>query len=119
EDKSLRAVAGPDMAVLRTPVELKGEGLKTVGTFTVKEGETVPFVLTYGPSYLPPSRPIDPEAALADTEAYWRDWAGHCRSAGKWTPVVHRSLITLKALTDQVTGGIVAAPTTSLPEKFG
>jgi GH15 family glucan-1,4-alpha-glucosidase len=119
EDGTLRAIAGPDMVVLRTPVPLKGKDLKTVGAFTVKAGETVPFVLTYGNSYRPPPRPIDPAQALADTEAYWREWASHCRDVGRWTPAVRRSLITLKALTHSPTGGIVAAPTTSLPEKIG
>jgi GH15 family glucan-1,4-alpha-glucosidase len=119
EDDSLRAVAGPDMAVLRTPVRLHGQDLKTVGDFTVSAGETVPFVLTYSPSNLPPPAPVDAQAALADTEAFWRDWASRCTDAGEWSTTVRRSLITLKALTYRVTGGMVAAPTTSLPEQIG
>jgi GH15 family glucan-1,4-alpha-glucosidase len=118
-DGTLRAIAGPDMAVLRTPVALVGEDLKTVGTFVVSKGQTVPFVLTYGPSHRAPPRAIDPMAALADTERFWRNWAGSCRETGEWSPLVRRSLITLKALTYRPTGGIVAAPTTSLPEQLG
>jgi GH15 family glucan-1,4-alpha-glucosidase len=118
-DGALRAIAGPNMTVLRTPVELHGEDLKTVGTFVVSEGQTVPFVLTYGRSYLAPPDPIDPLAALRDTEKFWRNWSAKCREAGKWSALVRRSLITLKALTYSPTGGIVAAPTTSLPEQLG
>jgi GH15 family glucan-1,4-alpha-glucosidase len=120
EDGSLRAIAGPDMTVLHTPVELKGDDLKTIGRFVVSEGETVPFVLSYGRSYrdAPPGT-IDPIAALHDTEKFWRDWTASCREAGKWSDAVRRSLITLKALAYRPTGGIVAAPTTSLPEQLG
>ena len=120
DDGGLRAIAGPDMAVLRTPVELRGQDLKTVGKFVVSEGETVPFVLSYGRPYRDaPAAPIDPMAALSDTEAFWCDWSRHCRDTGKWSPIVRRSLITLKALTYRPTGGIAAAPTTSLPEQLG
>ena len=119
EDGTLRAVAGPDMVVLRTPVHMKGENLTTVGAFTVGAGEMVPFLLTYVPSHspLPPALPA--QAELDATEKYWRSWADACRPAGPWTDVVQRSLITLKALTYAPTGGIVAAPTTSLPEQLG
>ena len=119
DDGALRAVAGPDMTVLRTPVVVHGEDLKTVGKFVVTEGETVPFVLSYGLSYRPPPGPIDPNAALRETEAFWRKWSGASKAAGKCSALVHRSLITLKALTYRPTGGIVAAPTTSLPEQLG
>ena len=119
EDGTLRAVAGPDMVVLSTPVHLKGQNFTSVGDFTVSAGEMVPFVLTYAPSHLPAPRAIVPQEALKATEAYWQQWAAHCRPAGQWTEVVVRSLITLKALTYLPTGGIVAAPTTSLPEQFG
>jgi GH15 family glucan-1,4-alpha-glucosidase len=119
DDGTLRAIAGPDMTVLRTPIELRGEDLKTVGDFMVSEGQTVPFVLTYGPSYRPPPKPIDPMAALRDTERFWRKWVAGCRETGQWSGIVRRSLITLKALTYRPTGGIVAAPTTSLPEQLG
>jgi GH15 family glucan-1,4-alpha-glucosidase len=76
-------------------------------------------MLSYGASHLPDPHPIDPEAALDDTEAYWRQWASQCREVGDWSQVVRRSLITLKALIYEPTGGIVAAPTTSLPEQLG
>ena len=118
-DGALRAIAGPDMAVLRTPVALRGEGFKTVGEFKVSAGGAVPFVLTYSPSHEPIPGPVEPEEALVDTEAFWREWSGICAHFGPWTDVVRRSLITLKALTYNPTGGIVAAPTTSLPEQIG
>jgi GH15 family glucan-1,4-alpha-glucosidase len=119
EDRTLCAVSGPDMVVLRTPVSLRGEGRKTVGEFTVSAGDTVPFVLTYGASHLEPPARIDPMAALADTEAFWRDWSSQFKGADEWSEPVLRSLITLKALTYGPTGGIVAAATTSLPEQLG
>lgn len=118
-DHSLLAVAGQDMTVLRTPVEIRGEDLTTVSEFEVKAGETVPFVLTYGPSHLDPPEPIDPEIALQETETFWKEWCSHCTRDGEYHDLVLRSLITLKALTFGPTGGIVAAPTTSLPEKLG
>ncbi|CCE05223.1 putative glycoside hydrolase, family 15 [Bradyrhizobium sp. STM 3843] len=120
EDRTaLLAICGQDMAVLRTPVETRGENMTTVAEFTIKAGETVPFVLTYAPSHLPVPRAIDPDRALADTEGFWRDWSGRCTYQGENYDLVMRSLITLKALTFAPTGGIVAAPTTSLPEKLG
>ncbi|GMO11089.1 glycoside hydrolase family 15 protein [Bradyrhizobium sp. TM233] len=118
-DHSLMAIAGQDMTVLRTPVETRGEDLTTVSDFEVKAGETVPFVLTYGPSHLDPPAPIDPEIALRETEQFWKDWCSHCTRDGEYHDLIVRSLITLKALTFGPTGGIVAAPTTSLPEKLG
>lgn len=118
-DHSLLAICGQDMTVLRTPVETRGEDLTTVADFEVKAGETVPFVLTYGPSHLEPPGPIDPEVALQETEKFWQDWCSHCNRDGEYHDLIVRSLITLKALTFGPTGGIVAAPTTSLPEKLG
>jgi GH15 family glucan-1,4-alpha-glucosidase len=118
-DGALSAVAGPEMLVLNTPVELHGEDLRTVGTFSVAAGETVPFVLTYGQSYLPRSTPAGAAVALMRTEAFWRDWSGRCKPVGPWTEAVRRSLLTLKALSYEPTGGIVAAATTSLPELIG
>jgi GH15 family glucan-1,4-alpha-glucosidase len=115
----LLAICGPDMTVLRTPVETRGEDLTTVADFWVGEGETVPFVLTYGPSHLPVPGPIDPLLALQETEAFWNEWSSRCTYEGEQRELVMRSLITLKALTYAPTGGIVAAPTTSLPEKLG
>jgi GH15 family glucan-1,4-alpha-glucosidase len=119
EDGTYRAVAGPDMVVLRTPVQLRGENLTSVGTFSIAAGETIPFILTYSSSHLPPPALIDPRAALEATEAFWSEWTGKCRAEGPWRDTVVRSLITLKALTYAPTGGIVAAPTTSLPEHPG
>jgi GH15 family glucan-1,4-alpha-glucosidase len=113
-DGSLRAVARPDMVVLRTPAPLRGVDFKTVGEFTISAGESVPFVLSYGPSYLPPPQPIDPAKALATTETIWSDWISKAHTAGEWSEAVSRSLITLKALTYHPSGAIAAAPTTSL-----
>ncbi len=113
------AVAGPDALCFRTPVENRGENLRTVGEFTVSEGDRVPFVLTWYPSNEQPPPAIDPEVALQETMDYWNDWSGQCTYRGKWREEVHQSLVVLKALTYAPTGGIVAAPTTSLPEKLG
>jgi GH15 family glucan-1,4-alpha-glucosidase len=119
EDGALLAISGPDMTVLRTPVKLCGEDMTTVADFEVREGETVPFVLTYDESHLALPDPIDPAQALQDTEDFWLDWCSRCTYEGDSRDLVMRSLITLKALTYEPTGGIVAAPTTSLPEKLG
>ncbi|OAF10917.1 glycoside hydrolase family 15 protein [Bradyrhizobium neotropicale] len=119
EDGALFAICGQDMTVLRTPVETQGKDLTTVAEFEVKAGVTVPFVLTYGPSHLPPPEPIDPEIALQETETFWKGWCSQCTRDGNYHDLIVRSLITLKALTFDPTGGIVAAPTTSLPEKLG
>ena len=119
DDGSLLAICGQDMAVLRTPVEIRGEHLTTVAAFEVEAGESVPFVLTYGPSHLDAPKPIDPERAFKETEAFWKDWSSRAKPDGEYSDLVMRSLITLKALTFAPTGGIVAAPTTSLPEKLG
>ena len=93
--------------------------MTTVGEFTVSKGDTIPFVLSYLPSHRPLQAPFDPTAALHDTETFWRDWSAKCRPAGPWSDAVRRSMITLKALTYAPTGGMVAAPTTSLPEQLG
>jgi GH15 family glucan-1,4-alpha-glucosidase len=119
EDGSLRAIAGPDMMILRTPVHLRGEDMTTVGEFVINKDDTIPFVLSYLPSHRPLRGPFDPNIALAQTETAWRDWAAKCRPAGQWSDAVVRSMITLKALTYEPTGGMVAAPTTSLPEQLG
>jgi GH15 family glucan-1,4-alpha-glucosidase len=116
---AFRAIAGPDLVTLHTSVPLHGEGLTTIGEFAVTAGTTVSFVLTHGSSHVPPPAAIDPHESLAHTEAFWRDWAAHSQSEGEWSDVVIRSLITLKALTYAPTGGLVAAPTTSLPEQIG
>jgi GH15 family glucan-1,4-alpha-glucosidase len=119
EDGALRAVAGPDMTVLRTPVHLRGKDMTTVGEFTVGRGETISFILTYSRSHKPPPTTMDPSESLEATEKFWTEWSAKCRPAGEWSDAVRRSVITLKALTYQPTGGIVAAPTTSLPEQIG
>jgi GH15 family glucan-1,4-alpha-glucosidase len=119
EDGALRAIAGPDMLLLRTPVALRGKDFTTVGEFTVTAGDTITFVLAYGPSHRPPPRAVDPLAALEATETFWTRWSSRCRYKGRWSEQVIRSLITLKALTYAPTGGIIAAPTTSLPEQVG
>ncbi len=115
----LVATAGPDTLELHTPVEAKGVNMTTHAHFSVRAGERVPFTLGYRSSHEPEREPIDPEAALATTEAWWRDWSGACTYEGSWREAVVRSLVTLKALTYSPTGGIVAAPTTSLPEQHG
>ncbi len=119
DGSALLAICGPDMTVLRTPVETRGENMTTVADFEVGESDTVPFVLTYGPSHLPVPKPIDPAYVLKDTEAFWTEWCSRCTYEGEHRDLVMRSLITLKAQIYAPTGGIVAAPTTSLPEKLG
>jgi len=119
DDGSINAIAGPERLVLRTPVALYGEDLRTVGEFAVEAGQSIPFVLSYGPSFQSPPPAVDFFDALARTEAFWRQWSDRCPDVGPWTDAVKRSLITLKALTYAPTGGIVAAATTSLPERLG
>jgi GH15 family glucan-1,4-alpha-glucosidase len=116
---ALHAIAGPDSVWLRTPVPVHGENWTTLAEFTVAEGERVPFMLTWHASHRPAPRRIDPVRALGDTEAWWGEWASGLDYAGGWQDAVIRSLLTLKALTYAPTGGIVAAPTTSLPEQLG
>ncbi|HEY0993129.1 MAG TPA: glycoside hydrolase family 15 protein [Kofleriaceae bacterium] len=118
-DRSLRAIAGADQLVLRTPVAIEGSDGHTVGRFTVSAGESVPFSLSYGPSHLPAPEPRDPHAGIADAEAFWRDWASRASFDGEERELLMRSLITLKGLIYAPTGGCVAAPTTSLPETLG
>lgn len=115
----LKAVAGPDTVYLDTGVELRGEGFATVAEFTVTEGQEIPFTLTWRASHDAAPRPVITERALAETERWWKKWSSRCTYQGPWRNAVVRSLIILKALTYAPTGGIVAAPTTSLPELLG
>jgi len=119
DEETLRAIAGPDMVVLQTRVPLRGENFKTVGDFTVGAGETVAFVLTYTASHLPPPAAQDPIRQLRDTEEFWTTWCAKGKTEGPWSDAINRSLLTLKALNFAETGGIIAAPTTSLPELLG
>jgi GH15 family glucan-1,4-alpha-glucosidase len=115
----ISAIAGPERVLLRTPVPLRGEDLRTVGEFAVAAGETVPFVMSHGQSHLPRPHPTDPEQALHRVEAFWHRWSSRCCPAVPWSEDVKHSLVVLKGLTYSATGGIVAAPTTSLPEQLG
>jgi GH15 family glucan-1,4-alpha-glucosidase len=119
EAGALDAVAGPERLILRTPVELRGEDLSTIGEFSVQAGRVVPFVLSHGPSFGSPPPELDALEALTRTEQFWRQWSDRCPGVGPWSESVRRSLITLKALTYDPSGGIVAAATTSLPERVG
>jgi GH15 family glucan-1,4-alpha-glucosidase len=119
QDFGISAVAGPDALELRTPVELHGEDFTTVGEFSVGEGATVPFTLDYHPSYRPAGRPADCQQSLEETKRFWSEWSGRChydQGPPHWRDAAVRSLITLKCLSFRPTGGIAAAPTTSLPE---
>ena len=113
------ATAGPDSLTLRTPVQLHGVDMATRADFTVRAGERVPFVLEWHPSHQPYATGPDPFAALSETEAWWSEWVSQFSYDGPWKEEVLRSAITLKGLTFAPTGGIVAAATTSLPEKIG
>ena len=115
----ISAVVGPERVVLRAAVELVGEDMSTTASFNVVAGQRLAFVLTHRASHLQIADAIDAEAALARTEAHWQGWSARCRYDGAWAGPVLRSLLTLKALTFEATGGIVAAPTTSLPEQLG
>jgi GH15 family glucan-1,4-alpha-glucosidase len=119
DDTTLRAIAGPDMAVLRSPARMRGENFKTVGEFGVTPGEEVPFVLSFARSHHSPPEPADVVERLAATEQFWTGWAGRNKIECPWGEAVTRSLIVLKALTYAPTGGMAAAPTTSLPEYIG
>jgi GH15 family glucan-1,4-alpha-glucosidase len=119
-DHAYVAIAGPDALCLRTPVATHGENMTTVSDFTIQEGQRLPFVLTWFPSHRrTPPRRVDAEAALTATEDYWLEWAAACTHEGAYHEEIHTSLRVLKALTYAPTGGIVAAPTTSLPEHIG
>ncbi|TAM46505.1 MAG: glycoside hydrolase family 15 protein [Burkholderiaceae bacterium] len=119
EDGSLQLAAGPDRLLLHTSVKLRGKGTRTVGEFVLGAGDEVSFTLSYSPSYLASPAPPDAAKALDHVEARWSDWAQTFTPMGEWSTAVRRSLLTLKALAHWQTGGIVAAGTTSLPEKIG
>ena len=118
-DGMIAAVAGPDSVWLASDVAHHGRDFASFADFTVQAGQRVSFVLTWHPSYVHRPSPVDPEAALQETERFWSDWADRCTYEGRYRDAVLRSLVTLKALTYAPTGGIVAAPTTSLPEELG
>ncbi|MFJ2774237.1 glycoside hydrolase family 15 protein [Streptomyces sp. NPDC087300] len=113
------AVAGPDSVWLDTSAETFGKDLTTYSDFTVAPGDRIAFTISWQPSHKEPPALPEPEAALTATETFWREWVEHCTYHGPYREAVVRSLITLKALTYAPTGGIVAAPTTSLPEDIG
>ena len=121
-DYGLSAICGPDAVELHTPVKLTGRDMTTVANFSIREGESVPFVLSYHPSHRTPQFVADSSETLLRTVAWWREWTKHCKfdcSNEIWREAVVRSLITLKLLIYKPTGGIIAAPTTSLPEAIG
>ncbi|HET6545215.1 MAG TPA: glycoside hydrolase family 15 protein [Rhodanobacteraceae bacterium] len=115
----LHAIAGPDRVVLRAPVSIRGENMRSLAEFEVAAGTTVPFTLVHGPSHLPPPEALDAQAALETTVHEQTEWISHCADAGEWSDALQRSLVTLRGLTYRPTGGIVAAATTSLPERIG
>ena len=118
-DDTRVAVAGPDALAFRSSVPVRGENLSTVAEFTVEPGQRESFVLTWYPSHHDPPRAITPANALEDTHAFWSEWLGRCGYRGRYAEAVFSSLTVLKALTYAPTGGLVAAPTTSLPEQLG
>ncbi|HEY0334656.1 MAG TPA: glycoside hydrolase family 15 protein [Stenotrophomonas sp.] len=118
-DEGIQAICGPDRILMRTPLPLEGEDLATESRFSLQEGEQTWFVLAHGISHhsVPPA--LEPMQALRDTEQFWEQWSSRCRHRGPWEAQVKRSLVVLKGLSYLPTGAIVAAPTTSLPEKLG
>lgn len=118
-ESGVRAVAGPDAVLVTADVPLEGRDLRTVSEFTVEPGDRVAFVLTWFPSHDPEPTPADAEETLAATELFWSRWSAKSTAYGPHKDAIQRSLVTLKALTYAPTGGIVAAPTTSLPEQLG
>jgi GH15 family glucan-1,4-alpha-glucosidase len=118
-EHGISAIAGPDMIRFRADVPLHSENLRTAAEFTVAEGQEVAFDLTWYPSHQHEPSPVNIDQAIENTERWWWEWSDRCTYQGEWRDAVLRSLITLKALTFLPTGGIVAAPTTSLPELLG
>ncbi|HET9146932.1 MAG TPA: glycoside hydrolase family 15 protein, partial [Acetobacteraceae bacterium] len=119
DGSGISAIAGPDMIVLRADVPLEGKDHHTASDFSIRPGETVNFVMHWFPSYKQPPAAIDAGEAISDAEKFWQGWISVAKVEGRWAEAIKRSLITLKALTHWETGGIVAAPTTSLPEQLG
>jgi GH15 family glucan-1,4-alpha-glucosidase len=119
DEQGLCAVAGPDALRLSTPLEIHGDGLATVADFTVRKGERVPLLLDWHASHLLGPAPEDAFDALARTRRFWEDWSARGTYDGEWRDAVQTSLVALKGMTYEPTGGIVAAPTTSLPEAIG
>ncbi len=119
EDRRLELTAGPDRLILETRVPLRGADLRTIGKFDVVAGDEVAFTLSWTRSYQPTPPPFRATDALAEVELFWSNWAAPIERLGEWSEAVVRSLLTLKALSHRETGGIVAAGTTSLPEKIG
>ena len=117
--RTMTAVAGPHLLTFRTRAEVRGENMHSVADFTLKKGEAMPFVLSYGESFGPLPQSMDAYIALEETELFWRRWASLCKVKDPWRKTIMRSLLTLKGLSYAPTGGIVAAVTTSLPEKIG
>lgn len=115
----LQATAGPETVSLYTDVDLQARNMHTVAEFTVRKGDRVPFTLLWNRTHAESRECAAPDEQVAFTEKWWRDWSSRCNYEGKWKDAVMRSLITLKALTYQPTGGVIAAATTSLPEKLG
>ena len=118
EDGRLQLTAGPDRLLLATSVALRGEDQRTVGEFAVKAGEEIGFALSWTPSFRAAPEPLSTADSLTQVESFWSQWAAACKPVGEWSQAVLRSLLTLKALAHWETGGIIAAGTTSLPEKL-
>jgi GH15 family glucan-1,4-alpha-glucosidase len=118
-DGMFRAIDGPDALSLWSSVDVRVTDATLVTEFRISPGDRLPFLLAWHPSHKSPPSPIDPLSAVDETERWWEDWCAGCTYDGEWRQEVLRSLIVLKALTYQPTGGIVAAPTTSLPEAIG
>jgi GH15 family glucan-1,4-alpha-glucosidase len=119
DSQTILAVGGPDGLILRTPIDLEPDGMTHTAEFTVRAGDRVPFVMTWYPSHAERPKAVDAEDALDDTESYWREWMNDCSYRADYAQAVRTSLVVLKALTYLPTGGIIAAPTTSLPERIG
>ena len=119
EEDTWRAIAGPDMVMLRTRAPIHGENMKSVAEFTLREGESMAFTLAYASSTQATVHFPDPNDALSETESFWTEWAAKCCRLNRWDHQIKRSLTVLRALIYAPTGGIIAAPTTSLPEQLG